>query len=70
MAIYVNNTASAVTFPSLTDADGNVLVAEAGATFEAPDGLIVDGISSAPAKKGKAPEAAPVVDDAPAGEDA
>jgi len=39
MATYKNITAAAVTFPTLKDADGNVLVVEAGATFEGPDGL-------------------------------
>jgi hypothetical protein len=47
MASYQNTTAVAVTFPSLTDGDGNVLVVEAGATFDAPDGLIADGIVAA-----------------------
>jgi tripartite-type tricarboxylate transporter receptor subunit TctC len=39
MATYKNVTAAAVTFPTLKDADGNVLVVEAGATFEGPEGL-------------------------------
>lgn len=39
MATYKNITAAAVTFPTLKDADGNVLVVEAGGTFEGPDGL-------------------------------
>jgi len=39
MATYKNITAAAVTFPTLKDADGNVLVVEAGATFDGPDGL-------------------------------
>lgn len=39
MATYKNTGAAALTFPTLQDADGNVLVVEAGATFDAPDGL-------------------------------
>ena len=39
MATYKNTGASALTFPTLHDAAGNVLVVEAGATFDAPDGL-------------------------------
>jgi hypothetical protein len=39
MATYKNITAAAVIFPTLKDANGNVLVVEAGATFEGPDGL-------------------------------
>lgn len=44
MATYKNNGGELV-FPFLTDADGNVLVVEAGSTFTAPDGLLVDSVS-------------------------
>lgn len=44
MATYKNNGGDLV-FPTLMDADGNVLVVAAGETFTAPDGLIVDGVS-------------------------
>jgi hypothetical protein len=46
MATYKNTSAVALTFPTLQDQDGNVLVVEAGATFEAPDGLTHDAITA------------------------
>jgi len=45
MAQYQNNTGEDLIFPSLFDDNGNVLVATAGSTFTAPDGLVLDGIS-------------------------
>jgi hypothetical protein len=50
VATYKNNGGEMV-FPFLFDKAGNVLVVQAGDTFDAPDGLIVDGIE--PVKAGK-----------------
>jgi hypothetical protein len=44
MATYKNTNEYELTFPSLQDADGNVLVVEAGGTFDGPDGLTNAGI--------------------------
>lgn len=46
MANYINK-GSDLVFPTLTDADGNVLLVLNGDTFTAPDGLVVDGIEIA-----------------------
>jgi hypothetical protein len=43
MASYKNNGGDLV-FPTLMDADGNVLTVLSGETFEAPDGLTVAGV--------------------------
>jgi hypothetical protein len=45
MATYKNTNAGALTFPTLQDPDGNVLVVEAGATFDAPEGLTAKGMT-------------------------
>jgi hypothetical protein len=45
MATYKNNGGELV-FPSLFDADGNVLVVASGATFEAIEGLVIDGVEN------------------------
>lgn len=50
MATYKNNGGELV-FPTLTDGDGNVLVVAPGSTFEAPDGLTVDGVVPVKAPK-------------------
>lgn len=54
MANYINNGSDRV-FPTLMDADGNVLMVLTGATFTAPDGLVVDGIDVVTAKTKSAP---------------
>lgn len=43
MATYKNNGGELV-FPTLFDNDGNVLTVSAGATFDGPEGLQVDGV--------------------------
>ena len=57
MADYLNNGGDVV-FPTLLDADGNVLLVLHGDTFTAPDGLVVDSVSvvGAPAETPVEPE--------------
>ena len=45
MASYKNNGGELV-FPTLFDSLGNVLVVDSGASFEAPDGLVIDGVEN------------------------
>jgi hypothetical protein len=62
MATYKNNGEQTLIFPSLLDADGNVLVVEAGQSFDGPDDLSAVGVSLAGSKSVKS---APVADVAP-----
>lgn len=52
MATYKNNGGELV-FPTLTDLDNNVLVVASGATFEAPEGLVIDGVELIKTPKSK-----------------
>lgn len=65
MATYVFKGEGSVAFPTLKDADGNVLVVSKGDVFEAPEGLEISGVEVSTAKIGKAkvadPEPTPVV---------
>ena len=53
MAKYVFKGEGSLTFPTLKDADGNVLVVNKGDVFEAPTGLVADGVETSDAKLGK-----------------
>jgi hypothetical protein len=63
MATYKYDGADTLVFPSLFDANGAVLVVNQGDKFDAPDGIVGNGISVA---SGKASKSAPVVEDTPA----
>lgn len=68
MASYIYSGAGDLTFPTLRDADGNVLVVKTGDTFEGPDGLTADGVALATASIGKGKSSAtpaPVTDATP-----
>ena len=52
MASYINK-GGVIEFPSLQDSNGNVLVVKSGETFEAPEGLNVDGIEPVKIAKAK-----------------
>jgi hypothetical protein len=62
MATYKNDGEQTLIFPSLLDADGNVLVVEAGATFDAPDDLTAVGVSLVVGKASKSAPVEPVVE--------
>lgn len=53
MAKYVFKGEGSLTFPTLKNADGNVLVVSKGDVFEAPTGLVADGVETSDAKLGK-----------------
>lgn len=53
MATFTYNGVADLVFPTLRDADGNVLVVKTGDTFEGPDDLVADGVSAATANIGK-----------------
>lgn len=55
MASYKNEGAD-LEFPTLRDKDGNVLVVPAGAVFEAPEGLSLDGVVAVKGRKIETPE--------------
>ena len=65
MATYINK-GGEVVFPTLFDADGNVLLVRNGATFTGPDGITVDGIEIVPAKGKAAPVVEAPVEEIPA----
>ena len=52
MASYIYNGDADLVFPTLFDANGNVLVVKPGDTFDGPDGLSADGVSVATANIG------------------
>ena len=62
MATYKNNGEQTLIFPSLQDADGNVLVVNAGDTFDGPEDLSAVGVSLAKPSKSAPVVDAPVVD--------
>lgn len=62
MASYKNNGGELV-FPALFDANGDVLVVKAGASFVGPDGLVIDGVESVSVvSEAKSDSVAPSVD--------
>jgi len=63
MAKYVFKGEGSLTFPTLKDADGNVLVVSKGDVFEAPAGLVVDGVETTDAKLSKSKVAETVLAD-------
>ena len=61
MTRYKNNNDHDLVFPSLFDADGNVLVVAAGETFDSADAIVasgVDVVAARPSKSAPAPEPA------------
>jgi len=63
MATYIYKGENALTFPTLKDADGNVLVVSKGDVFDAPEGLVADGVETSSAKLGKSKVAETVLAD-------
>jgi hypothetical protein len=63
MATYKYDGADTLIFPSLLDDIGAVLVVNAGDKFDAPDGIVGNGISVV---GGKVSKPVPVVEDTPA----
>jgi hypothetical protein len=55
MASYRND-GPELEFPTLRNADGGVLVVPAGAVFEGPEGLVLDGVTPVKGKKIETPE--------------
>jgi hypothetical protein len=65
VATFVYNGEEPKVFPTLFDADGNVLVVNKGDVFDAPDDLVAEDVAPSTGKASKAKASTPAPDATP-----